>query len=84
MILGMCIKLWCSTQFGPYKDRNSGQGWWDDNVKVRGISTHAAKVLADRQQLALTWSIITLATIGLFLAAQISLIAKSGDDAMEE
>ena len=34
MILGMCIKFWCSTGYGPYKLESSGHGWWDDNVKV--------------------------------------------------
>jgi hypothetical protein len=34
MISGMCINVWCSTEFGPFKLESSGHGWWDDNVKV--------------------------------------------------
>lgn len=34
MILGMCTKIWCGKGFGPYKPKDSGFPWWDDNAKV--------------------------------------------------
>jgi len=32
MILGMCILIWHSTQYGPNKKHEDG--WWDDSAKV--------------------------------------------------
>lgn len=34
MILGMCTKIWCGKGFEPYKPKDSGFPWWDDNAKV--------------------------------------------------
>lgn len=32
MVLGMCILIWSSTQYGPAKSRR--ESWWDNNAKV--------------------------------------------------
>lgn len=40
MVLGMCVKLWCSTGVGPYSLESSGDGWWDDNAKVGHNGLH--------------------------------------------
>ncbi|RMY96281.1 hypothetical protein D0861_00232 [Hortaea werneckii] len=33
LIIGMCILIWSSTQFGPYK-RKGQSSWWDSNAKL--------------------------------------------------
>ncbi|RMY04992.1 hypothetical protein D0868_06648 [Hortaea werneckii] len=33
LIIGMCILIWSSTQFGPYK-RKGESSWWDSNAKL--------------------------------------------------
>ncbi|EMD00526.1 hypothetical protein BAUCODRAFT_144184 [Baudoinia panamericana UAMH 10762] len=32
LLVGMCILIWSSTQFGPYKTVE--EGWWDNNAKL--------------------------------------------------
>ena len=83
MILGMCLTVWCGTVFGPLKLKDRS-GWWDDNAKVssafdRPTDVEECESLLMISQLAVTWSIVTVATMITFMLAQISLAMRKDD-----
>lgn len=82
MVGGITLLLWISTNWGPYK--NPREQWWDENAKVSGHAASFKVMLLINMQLAVAYSVVLVATLGVTMAAQASLSIKIRTDELGE